>query len=177
MAADSLQKAAKAAKREGPGRPRGRPFRKGQSGNPKGREPGSKNRKTLLAASLLQGEAEALVRKAVERALAGDAAALKLCLDRLIAPQRERAVQLALPPLDGAADLVRIMRAVTAGAAAGEITPTEAQALAQTVETAIRVIDASEFNDRILAVQERVEELEAKGELRRVDRGRFGLRK
>lgn len=177
MSADSLQKAAKAAKPKGPRRPRGRPFRKGQSGNPKGRLPGSRNRKTLIAALLLEGEAEALVRKAVERALAGDPAALRLCLDRLIAPQRERVVQLALPPLDGGADPMRIMRAVVAGAAAGEITPTEAQALAQTVETAIRAIDASDFNDRIVAVQQRVAELEARGELPWVDRGRFSLRK
>ena len=41
---------------------RGRPF---ANGNP-GRPPGSKNRTTLLAAALLEGEAEELVHKAVE---------------------------------------------------------------------------------------------------------------
>jgi hypothetical protein len=53
-------------------RPRGRPFVKGQSGNPAGRRPGCRNRATLAAEQLLDGEAEALVRKAVELALAGD---------------------------------------------------------------------------------------------------------
>jgi ribulose 1,5-bisphosphate carboxylase large subunit-like protein len=51
---------------------RGRPFGRGQSGNPEGRPPGARNRKTLAAAMLLDGEVEALTRKAVELALAGD---------------------------------------------------------------------------------------------------------
>ncbi|HMD66380.1 MAG TPA: DUF5681 domain-containing protein [Stellaceae bacterium] len=62
----SLQKAAKAARRG-----RGRPFQKGQSGNPAGRARGSINPATRAAELLLDGEATALTRKAVELALAG----------------------------------------------------------------------------------------------------------
>jgi len=83
----SLQKTAKTAKKG-----RGRPFPKGQSGNPGGRPRGSSNRATRAAEMLLDGEATALTRKAVELALAGDQAALRLCLDRTVAPRRERAV-------------------------------------------------------------------------------------
>jgi hypothetical protein len=49
----------------------GRPFEKGRSGNPAGRPRGSRNRSTLAAQLMLQGEAEALTRKAVELALGG----------------------------------------------------------------------------------------------------------
>ena len=49
-----------------------RPFVWGQSGNPEGRPPGERNRMTLAAAVLLDGEAEALTRKAVELTVAGD---------------------------------------------------------------------------------------------------------
>ena len=63
----SLQKTAKTAKKG-----RGRPFPKGQSGNPGGRPRGSSNRATRAAEMLLDGEATALTRKAVELALAGD---------------------------------------------------------------------------------------------------------
>ena len=58
---------------------RGRPFAKGVSGNPAGRPVGSRNKATLLALQLLEGEAEALTRKAVEQALEGDTTALRLC--------------------------------------------------------------------------------------------------
>src|SRR5215813_10066237 len=102
----SLQKTAKTA-----GRGRGRPFQKGQSGNPTGRHRGSVNRTTRAAELLLDGEATALTRKAIELALAGDAAALRLCLDRTVAPRRERPVEVALPPIDSAADLMGAIKA------------------------------------------------------------------
>ena len=39
---------------------------------------------------LLDGEAEALTRKAIDKALEGDMAALRMCLDRLLPPRRNR---------------------------------------------------------------------------------------
>ena len=59
---------------------RGRPF---QAGNP-GRPLGSKNRTTRLVEQLLDGEAEAITRKFLELALAGNPKCLQLCLDRLL---------------------------------------------------------------------------------------------
>ena len=41
----------------------------------------------MLVEQLLEGEAEVLIRKAIERALAGDGTALRLCLDRIILPR------------------------------------------------------------------------------------------
>jgi hypothetical protein len=52
---------------------RGRPFTKGNGG----RKPGAKNRTTQVAAALLAGEEQELVRKAVEVAKAGDVTMLK----------------------------------------------------------------------------------------------------
>jgi len=60
-----------------PGRVRGRPFQRGQSGNPLRRRVGCRNKTTIAAASLLAGEAEALTRKAVELALVGDPIAMR----------------------------------------------------------------------------------------------------
>ena len=64
------------------------------SGNPAGRLRGTKNRATKAAEELLEGEAEALTRKAVELALAGDTVALRLCLERLLPPRKSRRVTL-----------------------------------------------------------------------------------
>ncbi len=70
------------------------PFEKGQSGNPGGRPPGARNRATIIAESLLQGETETITRLAIERAKTGDMAALRLCLDRVAPPLRHRAIRL-----------------------------------------------------------------------------------
>ncbi len=78
----------------GPGR--GRPFAKDRSGNPAGRRHGSRNRATIAAAALLEGEAEALTRKADELALDGVPMALRLYIERILPPCRERAVRFAL---------------------------------------------------------------------------------
>ena len=145
----SLQKTAKAAKR-----PRGRPFPKGQSGNPAGRPRGSTNRATRAAELLLDGEAAALSRKAVEMALAGDAAALRLCLDRTVAPRRERSVELPLPAINSAADILGAIKAVAGAVGRGAITPGEGFALSQMIESFLRAIDASDFENRLRQLEE-----------------------
>ena len=105
-------------------------FAKGVSGNPTGRPPGSRNKATLAVEALLEGEAEALTRKAIERALEGDGQALRLCLDRLAPPRRDRPVSFALPPLKEAADARDAFAAVVRAIAEGELTPSEGVTLA-----------------------------------------------
>src|SRR5215468_10582921 len=77
-----------------PGRARGRPYERGRSGNPAGRQTGSRNKATLAAAALLAGESEALTRKAVELALAGEPTAMRLCLERIL-PRARRQIRAA----------------------------------------------------------------------------------
>ena len=93
---------------------RGRPWVKGQSGNPAGRKPGCRNKATRAAEMYLDGEAEALLRFAVEQAFAGDPTALKLCLARTVAPRRERPVAIRLPPIRSAADIAPAIDAIAA---------------------------------------------------------------
>jgi len=126
---------------------RGR-FLKGASGNPLGRPAGIMNQATRDAAVLLGGEAGALTRKAIELALAGDIAALRLCIDRIIAPQREQPVAFALPPIGTAGDLAAAATALTVAAAGGAMTPGEAASLAQVLEAHARI---SEVTARIEA--------------------------
>ena len=129
-------------------------FRKGRSGNPKGRPMGARNKATEAAELVLDGEAEALTRKAVERALEGEASALRLCLERIIPPRRGRPVQLGLPPVRGAADLGGTMAAITNAAASGAITPGEAAELARVVEIFVRAVETSDFERRLTELEE-----------------------
>jgi Family of unknown function (DUF5681) len=130
-------------------------FRKGRSGNSADRPPGIRNKATESAELLLEGEAEALTRKAVELALAGDPMALRLCLDRLIPPRRGRKVQLAnVPPVYGTADLGPTMAAITTAATTGEITPGEAAELARVVEIYARAVEVTDFDRRLRQLEQ-----------------------
>lgn len=133
--------------------PRGKPWVKGQSGNPAGRKKGRRNKATLMAELYLDGEAEGLARKAVELAYAGDALALRLCLDRTIAPRRERAEPFALPPVKTAADLGPAMAAVMRAAARGVLTTGQAAEMATVIATRLRAVEVDEFNRRLSAVE------------------------
>src|SRR6266851_972038 len=101
---------------------RGRPFEKGKSGNPTGRPRGARNRSTLAAETLLEGEAQALTRKAIELALSGDINALRLCLDRLIPPRREQALDFELTKLESLHDAQHAVADIIAAVAEGSIT-------------------------------------------------------
>lgn len=147
----------KAAKQQ-----RGRPFGKGRSGNPAGRPKGSRHRATLLAEALLDGEAERLTRKAVDLALEGDGVALRLCLERLVPPRRERTLRLKLPPVASPAELPAAMTVVLAAAVGGELTPGEARALTELIEACRRMHETCELAERLAALEERVRDDDAK---------------
>jgi hypothetical protein len=115
-------------------KPRGRPFKPGNPGKPVG----TRHRATMAAEALLDGEAAALTRKAVEMALEGDPIALRLCLERVLPPHKERPVRVKLPPVEDAASARAASAALLAAVAAGELTPGEGLALG-------RLLDAHEL--------------------------------
>src|SRR5215217_7256638 len=51
-------------------------FQKGQSGNPNGKPKGTRHRATMAAETLMEGEAEAITRMAIELAKGGDGPAI-----------------------------------------------------------------------------------------------------
>jgi hypothetical protein len=72
--------------RNNAGRTRGRPFAPGNPGKPKG----ARHKATLAVDALLDGEADAITRKAIEMAKEGDTVALRLCLDRIAPARKDR---------------------------------------------------------------------------------------
>ena len=126
------------------GNQRGRPFPKGQSGNPAGKPKGARHRATLAAETLLDGEAEALTRRAIDAALGGDSIALRLCLDRVLPARRERPPNFALPPLRSVADAAPAIATILAAAASGEITASQADTLSNLIEAFLRAVAARE---------------------------------
>lgn len=133
----------------------GRKFTKGTSGNPAGRTKGTRNRTTIALEALLEGEAEAITRKAVELALAGDTVALRLCMERLIPARKDRPIRFALPEITGPRDLTKASAALLAAVAAGDITPSEAAELGRLIDAHVKAVEAADFAERLAALEAR----------------------
>jgi hypothetical protein len=109
----------------------------------------------MLAELLLDREAETLLRKAIELALGGDTVALRLCLERIMAPRRDRPVQFRLPELVSACDATKAVAAISVAVARGELTPGEAAELSRLIEAYVKVLEATELDQRLRALEER----------------------
>ena len=132
---------------------RGKPFPAGKSGNPRGRPRGIQNKATTAAQSLLDGEAEALTRRAVELALKGNVQALRLCLERLLPPKKERALSVKLPAIDKVEDLPKLTEALIAAVACGELLPGEAAGLSSLAANHAKALELTEIEKRIAALE------------------------
>ena len=128
---------------------RGKPFRRGQSGNPEGRPKGSRNKVTIAIDALLDGEAEKLTRKCIERAMEGDSVALRLCMERICPPRKDRPVTFEVPKMQTASDAVDVMASVLSALAVGNLTPSEAGVISGLVETYRKTIETSHLEARI----------------------------
>jgi len=137
---------------------RGRPFKRGQSGNPAGKPKGSRNRTTLAVEALLEGEAEALTRVCIERAKAGDNVALRIAMERICPPLRERAMMFELPPVTAAADLPVALGRIVAAMASGNILPSEGQTLCAMFAAQRQAFETVEIADRLSELERRLEE-------------------
>jgi len=112
-------------------------FQKGQSGNPAGKRLGSRHHASRVLDELMDGEGEAITRKAIEAAKAGNPVALRLCLERLMPARKDRLIAFTLPPIETTGDLTRATGALLAAVADGELTPSEAAELGKHCITAI----------------------------------------
>jgi hypothetical protein len=133
-------------------------FEKGVSGNPRGRPMGSRNSATLACEALLEGQAEALTQKAVDMALAGDTVALKICIDRIFPPRKDRPVTFPLPPINTARDAADVMSSVMTAVAAGQLTPADASELSKVVACTVKSFEAAEFTDSLARMDQLTDE-------------------
>jgi len=81
---------------------------------------------------------------------------LLLALLKAHRPARcERPVHFQLPALQSAADAASAMAGLTAGVAAGNVTPGEAAELSKLVEAYVKALEASEFDQRLRVIEGR----------------------
>jgi hypothetical protein len=137
---------------------RGKPFQKGRSGNPSGRPEGSRNKATIVAQKLLDGQAEALVQKAINQALTGDTICLRICLERLVPPRKDAPLCVTLPKVETPMDLPKATAAILEAVAKGDLTPSEGQTLAGILENHRKSLELADIEQRLSQLEEQLSE-------------------
>lgn len=118
-----------------------------------GRPAGARNKATMAALALLEGQAEALTQRAVEIALQGDTVALRLCLERIAPLRKDAPVQFQLPRMETARDAASAASAVLEAVSAGDLTPAEGIQVMGLVDSYRRTLEVTELEARVAALE------------------------
>jgi hypothetical protein len=102
------------------------------------------------------GVAKDLIEKAIEMAKGGDGPALRLCIDRLAPPRKDRPVWFELPKMNESKDAVIAAAAIVEAVASGDLTPSEASELSKVVDGYARSLQTIEFEERLSILEKAI---------------------
>lgn len=124
-------------------------FQKGQSGNPKGKIKGTKNKATHFIESLMQSELEKIGQKLIELAVGGNLLAIKLVLDRIMPPRTSRSIEIEIPKIENTKDALQAISTVIHAVGQGELTPSEGEAITKIIQLFTQALQSYEFDQRL----------------------------
>jgi hypothetical protein len=85
----------------------------------------------------------------VARCAGGDPQALRIWIERILPARRNRPIEISLPKIADASDLIAAAAALTDAVARGDITPNEASALSNLVGNTAKAIETFELSERL----------------------------
>jgi hypothetical protein len=129
-------------------------FQKGESGNPSGRERGSRNKITLLMACLQNGDLQEIMDNVIKKAKEPDIAAARLVFDVILRSRRYEPIVCELPAISTPHDIVAAMQKVAADVAAGEVTAEFASHIAGVFDLFLQAFAHVRVDQRIKLVEE-----------------------
>jgi hypothetical protein len=128
-------------------------FLPGQSGNPGGKRPGTRNRATLIREAFAEGEEMTVARAVIDKAKTGDTVSARFLLGLLCPRPRGRAIVLDLPVDMSAGDTVAAFNTTLLAMAAGEITPDEALTITRVFDGRLQALKAWELERQMTWVR------------------------
>jgi hypothetical protein len=121
------------------------PFIKGESGNPAGRPPGSRNTKALLRQAMLDAEGDDLTRQLIAMAQEGDRTALRLCVERVLPRGAGRMIAFELPRVDSAAGARQAVADIAGAMSRAELAPRDAHEMLRVINLGAKIIATAEM--------------------------------
>ena len=128
-------------------------FQKGQSGNPRGKPKGARNKSTLAAESLLEGSLKEVCRRITEEALTGNMLAAKMVLERFLPVRKDRAVRIDMPQIRTSEDVLSAIDCIVTAIGQGAISPSEGESLSKTLEMYAKALENHQLEARLQALE------------------------
>jgi hypothetical protein len=135
---------------------RGRPFLRGQSGNPAGKPRGARNKVTLAIESLMGEYGPQVTARVIKRACEGHMTAARLILDRVAPVRRGRAVHLKIGGIGDAASVMNAHAALLTEVAAGRLTPEEAEPISAMLGAHLKAIETTDIDRRLRDIENKM---------------------
>jgi hypothetical protein len=130
-------------------------FKPGQSGNPRGKPPGTRNPALVALERIGQGNAEGILQAVIIAARGGDMQAARIILDRVWPARRGAPVSIDLPAIKTPDDVLAAMNGIAEAVGSGMLTPEEGETLMKLVEATRHAIDSVDLARRIEALEQR----------------------
>jgi hypothetical protein len=130
-------------------------FKKGQSGNPAGRKPGTTAGSKIRQA--IEESRDDIIKAVIDAAKGGDMSAAKMLLDR-ICPTLRPVIQPVVIPVNDEAGLSDKGDEVIKSAMAGQVPPDIANMFITALAAQARIIETAELIERIEKLEERINE-------------------
>lgn len=126
-------------------------FTKGNKGRPKG----SRHKVSILAEKLMSDDVEKVTKSVIDAAVAGDMAACRLILDRLVPARKDATISIDLPEITTLEEAANAMQIIVKAAANAEIGLSEADALTKLVQGVSQAIEMTTILQRLEALEAR----------------------
>ena len=133
----------------------GHRFKPGQSGNPKGKRPGTRNVALVALDKIGEDAAQGLLQTVIAKAMSGDMMAARILLDRVWPARKGRPVTFTVPTIETAADVVHALGHIMDAVAAGQLTIEEAAGLTAIIEAQRKAIETGELDTRLTELERR----------------------
>jgi hypothetical protein len=135
-------------------------FKPGHSGNPHGPAPGTKSRRAKLLDSILEADAERIIKHAIEAAMGPRGGPTLRCLVQLLLPPlqpRGTTAEIDLPTVRSVTDLDAAANATISAMATGDLTIPDAERIVALLGAAAKLKEISDLEPRLRAVEAALE--------------------
>lgn len=131
-------------------------FKKGKSGNPRGKPKGARHRASMMAEMLFENGIEVVCEQVLSQAKEGNLHAAKIVLDRLLPPRKDRPINFRLPFIKNTADAMAASQLICYAVGNGEITPLEGESLSKIIEIQAKNIELFDFEVRLQKIEKNI---------------------